>query len=455
MKRLSLIPFLLLLASCTRFLNVQPQGYVLPKTDEEFAAILHNHLRDIEGGGDEYIVGNMETIERLEAFADDLDANLNVGSIPAYAGDRIGPMQSLWRDTWSVVRDCNIVIGNLDGRSSDLARSALSCAYSIKALCYLNLLKDFCQPWEDGAAADLPGLPVVDEFDIAARPARASLADTKTYITGLFDKALALHPSDPLFLFTEWPVKAYKARLLFWTEDWDALVPLCEDILKNSGFSISTRADFPAVIGAQNDRLGEVLLRSHINNSSELDWYFSAVRGYITTRPASASLIGLFDKEKDVRYACSFSDRWTNVKPPERRIRLSEVVLMLAEAYVHSGSPEKAYPLLNDLRAERIEGVTPLSEANLPPVRSDDRIKVDATGKPMTPLLQAILDERRRELYMEGDRWYELKRNGTPEWWIINNGLKYTTRAYLYTAPILKSDVDLNPDLKQNPGYVY
>ena len=69
--------------------------------------------------------------------------------------------------------------------------------------------------------------------------------------------------------------------------------------------------------------------------------------------------------------------------------------------------------------------------------------------------MQAILEERRRELYMEGDRWYELKRNGRPEWWIISGGLKYTTRAYLYTAPILKADVDLNPDLKQNPGYVY
>ena len=445
----------MVLTSCTNFLSVRPQGYVLPKTDEEFAAILHNHLREIEGGGDEFIVGNMETIERLEAFADDLDANLAVGSIPAYAGDRIGPMQSLWRDTWSVVRDCNIVIGNLDGRSSELARSALSCAYSIKALCYLNLLRDFCDPWEDGNASSQAGLPIVNDFDIAARPARASLSDTKAYIAGLFDKALALEPSDPLFIFTEWPVKAYKARLLFWTEDWDALVPLCEDIMKNSGFTITSRADYPAMIGAKNERLGEVILRSHINNSSELDWYFSAVRGYIATRPASASLIGLFDKENDVRYDCSFSQRWTNVKPPERRIRLSEILLMLAEGYVHSGSPEKALPLLNDLRAERIAGAVPLTEDNLPAVSTDSRITVDATGAPLTPLMQAILEERRRELYMEGDRWYELKRNGRPEWWIISGGLKYTTRAYLYTAPILKADVDLNPDLKQNPGYVY
>ena len=49
----------------------------------------------------------------------------------------------------------------------------------------------------------------------------------------------------------------------------------------------------------------------------------------------------------------------------------------------------------------------------------------------------------------------KLKRNGRPEWWVISNGLKFTTKAYLYTAPIVKSDIDLNPDLEQNPGYEY
>ena len=54
---------------------------------------------------------------------------------------------------------------------------------------------------------------------------------------------------------------------------------------------------------------------------------------------------------------------------------------------------------------------------------------------------------------MEGDRWFELKRNGCPEWWIVSNGLKYTTRKYLYTAPIYKRDVDMNPEMQQNEGY--
>jgi hypothetical protein len=87
-------------------------------------------------------------------------------------------------------------------------------------------------------------------------------------------------------------------------------------------------------------------------------------------------------------------------------------------------------------------------------VRTGDRIVENAEGEPLTPLMQAIFDERRREMFLEGDRWFELKRNGSPEWWIINNGLKYTTKKYMYTAPIYKGDVDINPDLKQNELFV-
>ena len=207
------------------------------------------------------------------------------------------------------------------------------------------------------------------------------------------------------------------------------------------------------MIQAPYEQKGEVIVRSHINNSSELDWYFTYVKGNVKTRPASASLVALYDKENDIRYKTCIDQKRFGIKTPECRIRLSEVVLMLAEAYCHQGEDEHALTWLNELRRRRISGVEDLNLKTLPPVREGDRIVVDAEGEPLTPLMQAVLDERRREMFLEGDRWFELKRNGAPEWWIINNGKKYTTRRYMYTAPLYKGDVDLNPDLKQNPGY--
>ena len=438
---------------CTRFLTVQPQGEVLPQTDEEFASIMHGRIRDIEGGGDEYVLGNMETVARLEGCADDLDANIRTGNnLVSYAGEVINSRMSAWRYSFEIVRDCNIVIGNLEGRTSETARGALGAAYAMKGIVYYNLLREFAQPYNPEDAATLPGIPIVEEFSISEMPPRASIKETAEYTASLLDKALPLTSSDRRFFFTADLVNAYRARLAFWCEDWEQAAAVSEALLEGRG--LTPAAQYEAML-ASAEPVGEVLAKSHINNSSELDWYFAYQKGYIASRPVSAALVRLYggEPEKDVRFAASFDRKRFNVKSPEMRVRLSEMALIAAEAEYHVGNAEAALEYLNALRRCRIEGVEDLTEATLPPVREGDRITEDAAGDPVTPLLQAIFDERRKELYLEGDRWFELKRNGRPEWWIVSNGLKYTTRKYLYTAPIYKGDVELNPEMKQNPGY--
>ena len=54
---------------------------------------------------------------------------------------------------------------------------------------------------------------------------------------------------------------------------------------------------------------------------------------------------------------------------------------------------------------------------------------------------------------MEGDRFFELKRNGTPEFWTAYNGRKYTTLSYMYTWPIPETEIRINEGVRQNPGY--
>ena len=138
----------LCLVSCKNYLNVKPQGKVLPETDEEFATIMHNRICDIEGGYDEFVIGNMDVIARREGCADDLDANIMTGSITAYAGDVINNRQSDYREIFEIVRDCNIVIANLEGRTTTLAKDVLAAAYAMKGICYYNLIRDFCEAWE-------------------------------------------------------------------------------------------------------------------------------------------------------------------------------------------------------------------------------------------------------------------------------------------------------------------
>lgn len=61
-----------------------------------------------------------------------------------------------------------------------------------------------------------------------------------------------------------------------------------------------------------------------------------------------------------------------------------------------------------------------------------------------------VLDERRRELYCEGFRWYDLKRTGRLDLFKTLNG-----RTHLMYWPIPQTEIDLAgaDNYPQNPGY--
>lgn len=232
---LALTLTILVLCGCGNWLSVQPQGEVIPKTDEEFAAIIHNRLRDIEGGEDEFVIGNMDVIARTEGYADNLDANIKAGTLILYSGEDINTMQSKYEDAWKIVRDCNIVIEHLNGRDTDIARGCVSAAYAMKGIVYYNLIRNYCQPWDE--AEDLPGMPEVDNFDINAKPSRGTLKETYSYTMGLLDKALSYNPEDKTYIFTTYIIKAYEMKLAFWFEDWDKVISLGTDIMKTVAMS--------------------------------------------------------------------------------------------------------------------------------------------------------------------------------------------------------------------------
>lgn len=119
----------------------------------------------------------------------------------------------------------------------------------------------------------------MDNFDINYRPSRGTLSQTFGYTEKLFDSALALKPTDSKYMFTKWIVKAYKAKLEFWCGRWDNVISLCTDIIAHSGYELTPVSEYAAMNNSAKCQKGEVRVRSHINNSSELDWYFAYTKG--------------------------------------------------------------------------------------------------------------------------------------------------------------------------------
>lgn len=127
-------------------------------------------------------------------------------------------------------------------------------------------------------------------------------------------------------------------------------------------------------------------------------------------------------------------------------LRLADIILLRAEALNAIGQTGEAITLLNQVRA-RVE-LAPTTAV------SQSEVKL------------AILKERRLELLVENNRYWDLKRyfNDDSAFVAYLNGLtdgvdgSGTSLGYKATpdklfAPIPQSEVDINPNLVQNPGY--
>ena len=179
------------------------------------------------------------------------------------------------------------------------------------------------------------------------------------------------------------------------------------------------------------------VLLSDISGSVSVTW-----RRYCTP---TKELLARFDKDKDVRYASSFY--WTKVPydtwypasdyPLAYKIRqkdsniillrLADILLLKAEALVETGNTREALRIVNRIR----------TRAHIP--------ELD-TGLSRDDARLAVENERQLELVLEGQRWYDLVRNGRA---VEVLGIE----AFRQLLPVPQSQMDINGSLTQNDGY--
>ncbi|WP_276483976.1 RagB/SusD family nutrient uptake outer membrane protein [Paraflavitalea pollutisoli] len=118
-------------------------------------------------------------------------------------------------------------------------------------------------------------------------------------------------------------------------------------------------------------------------------------------------------------------------------IRTSEILLNRAEAYARKNQLDKAAADINIIRTRA--GINAYSEV----------------GQTQQQVIDAVLLQRRLELAFEGHRWYDLLRLQQdvikPAGGLATGNVLYNDYRILSSIPA--ADIDVNRDLKQNPGY--
>ncbi len=138
------------------------------------------------------------------------------------------------------------------------------------------------------------------------------------------------------------------------------------------------------------------------------------------------------------------NDHWRNdesFRSPNnyRFIRYSDVLLMYAECLNANGNTPLAYDYVDQVRA-RI-GLAPLAQT--------------MPGMGQAAFLDQIKHERITELAGEGHRWMDLARWGDLSSDLAERDPGFTNfeQNKHEFLPIPQQDLDINPNMQQNPGY--
>lgn len=497
-KNIILVLFLILFVGCEEnFLNIRPEG-TLPSTGINYSK-LENVYKPISAAYAELRNGNAHSFSYIGAFEITSD-NADKGSTPEdnptmkeldeFNFDASNTLiNNLWLGFFNIVSAANNAIfqmplfeeNMLNDANKLYTRECAAEAKTIRAYAYFNLTRLFGR------------VPIIDKqmsSEELASAKQASKTELFQFIEKDLKEAIQILPE---FYSKEWggrinkytamaikaKVHMYHAAFENQSANWDSVASLTDRIIASgkyvllpdfrSVFSVDQENSKESLFEIQSSTLGlssgsapfmeYAYVQGPRNNtpSNMQGWGFctpsSDLINFLTTRNEtarmSATLLyrGTKTPEGDSIktsvsnpvyngkvYTPSSYNKWSyngyGFDHNVRILRYSDVLLMFAEAKVNGStkgtkSGYSAETALNEVR----------NRVNLP--------SIGAT-------LETIWDERRAELAMEEDRYFDLIRIGKAVQTLGNKGFKANKHEVF---PIPTQQLKLNLNLIQNQGY--
>jgi len=369
----------------------------------------------------------------------------------------------MWTAMYSTIARANNIINAVDNVSATQAEKDLAKgqALFVRGLAYFDLVRVFAKPYNQGGGSQL-GVPIVLTSDINATPSRSTVAEVYARIIEDLNTAKTLLASTTSAMKTtasKYAAAALLSRVYLYKGDYAKVIEEANFVTAGN-FSLVTAAQLPTFYSTVGTSEEIFTLKFEATESQGSDnignIYLKPGYGDIRVSP---DLVSSFDQANDLRYinfispfSSSPSEYQNNKYKGQdgtqglyspKILRLSEVILNRAEAYAKSNQDGPALADLNMVREAR--GLTALS------------------GLSGQPLIDAILEERRHEFMFEGQRFFDLIRNGLavqrtycnqPTQVSTTNCTLAATDTKI-VAPIPQAELDANPGLEgqQNPGY--
>jgi hypothetical protein len=349
-----------------------------------------------------------------------------------------------WLQIYRVIANANIVINTeVTDNESEEVQHLKGEAYAIRALAHMDLLRLYGEQYSGGTL----GVPYITVYnDGELYPSRLPIQEVWDKIGEDLQQAetkMSLsYDSDSPTRITTLGVFALQSRYHLYTKNYTAVIDAANRVIGSGAYNLAdaeTYADLWAGSGGNTSVL-ELAFTStdNLSNDAIYNIYQGASYGDIEV---TADLYDSYE-QSDVRKALytynaatgkiRMTGKYPNLTANIRVIRYAEVVLNYAEALAQTGA-DNALEVLNMIPAKR--GASLYEEATV----------------------ENVLTERRKELAMEGHRFFDLVRNGKDIVKVDSrqtfSGDKIAFGSALLPFPIPQSEVNANPNMEQNDGY--
>lgn len=354
---------------------------------------------------------------------------------------------NLYENCYAYILRSNIVISLIDDSEGDKDTKELAKAEAkiMRAWDHFIVVNTFAKAYNPETAASDGGVAIVDKYDLEATPTKATVAKVYDFIIKDIEEALPYLQENPVNVYH--PSKAFgyalAARVYLFHRDWKKAKEAAEESLKLNNSLI----DYIAL----GDGGGPTKVTTYAKGGNPEILNYAYMGGYSDNltytygmlSPEMVQLFGQNDERMNLFFKTTgnsiyyfdegsgaalwnSSITYSKFQTMSVGMRTAEVYLILAEAKARLKDISGSVKVLNQLREKRIRG----AEAVLPE---------PATEREM---MQAIIDERRKELISGFSRFWDLKRYNTEAEYA-----KTITRVF----PLVSTDVEqktytLKPD---------
>ena len=378
-----------------------------------------------------------------------------------YTADN-GVVEAGWDNAYTAIQQANLAMRGIDRfvATDPLAVNRIEGqARTLRAHLHFELLRWWATDYDRNSTS--LGIPYVDKFDIEQMPARGTVkqtydkieADLKTARNMMSNtdreiQSLSSDAADARAYVDTLVCDAILARMYLYANQWDSAIKYATYVI--NARPLAAADEFPEIW--QDVSTAEVVwsIKYQAGNPALIREIYQVSGDRMSWAPATA-LLNLYGPD-DIRYDAYWVNRGGRIVPNKyfskptaaanpdgvtdfKIFRTGEMYLIRAEAYARKGGNDvPALASLNALRAARGAAIGAETGA---------------------ALITAILTERRKELPIEGHRFFDLKRT-TRTVARTQSCTSYCSLApdnRAWALPIPQTEMLANENMEQNPGY--